>query len=48
MIPAMRIGATQAFVTCLTVVVIFGTLHILATANPGSRFTKLWVGVLGF
>ncbi len=48
MIPSLRIGATQAFITVLIVVVVFGTLHILATSQPGSKFTKVWVGVLGF
>lgn len=48
MVPAMRIGATQALIVFLIVVVMFGTLHIYASANPGSKFTKLWVGVLGF
>lgn len=48
MIPVFRIGATSVLYITLVVVVIFGTLHLLAAAYPDSTFRKVWVEGLGF
>lgn len=48
MIPVFRIGGMSVLYIAIVVIVIFGTLHLLATAHPQSAFTKVWVGALGF
>lgn len=48
MIPVFRIGGTSILFVTLSVIVVFGTLHLLATAYPDSKFSKVWVGGLGF
>lgn len=48
MIPVFRISGTSALFIFLTVTVLFGTLHLLATAYPNSTFAHVWVGALGF
>lgn len=48
MIPVFRIGGTSILFVTLTVLVVFGTLHLLATAHPDSMFSKVLVGALGF
>lgn len=46
-IPVLKISGTVALIVFLYVVVIFGTLHMLALAYPDSKFSKAWV-LLGF
>lgn len=48
MVPVFRIGGTSVLFIFLSVLIIFGTLHLVAAAYPDSRFTKVWVGALGF
>lgn len=48
MIPVFRIGGTSILFVFLAVLVLYGTLHLLATAYPDSAFTRVWVGALGF
>lgn len=46
-IPAFRIGGTQAIVIFLYVTVIFGALHLLAISYPDKALAKAWLS-LGF
>lgn len=46
-IPVLKISGTVALIVFLYVVVIFGTLHLLALSKPDSKFAKAWV-LLGF
>ncbi len=46
-IPVMKISGTVALIIFLYVVVIFGTLHLLALSKPDSKWAKAWI-LLGF
>lgn len=46
-IPVLKISGTVALIIFLYVVVMFGTLHLLALSKPDSQLAKAWI-VLGF
>lgn len=48
MVPVFRIGGTSVLFVFLAVLVTYGSLHLLATAYPDSKFAHVWVGALGF
>lgn len=46
-IPVLKISGTVAIIIFLYVVVIFGTLHLLALSKPESKLAQSWI-LLGF
>ena len=46
-IPVFRISGASAIVTFLYIAVIFGALHLLATATPNNKISQAWIA-LGF
>lgn len=46
-IPVLKVSGTVAIMITLYVVVIFGTLHLLALSFPDSKLAKSWI-LLGF
>jgi hypothetical protein len=46
-IPVLKISGTVALIIFLYVVVLFGTLHLVALSKPDSKWSKAWV-LLGF
>lgn len=46
-IPAFRIGGTQALVIFLYVTVVFGSLHLFAINYPSNKVAKAWLA-MGF
>lgn len=46
-IPAFRIGGTQAIVILLYVTIVFGSLHLFAITYPNAKLSKAWLA-LGF
>jgi hypothetical protein len=42
-----HIGGMTALITFLTVIALFGTLHLLAISRPESKLSQAWIG-LGF
>lgn len=45
--PVLNVNGTNALMVFLMMVVAFGSLHLLAAANPDARLSKAWVS-LGF
>ena len=48
MIPVFRIGGTSILYIFLVVLVLYGTLHLIAATYPDSTFKRVWVDGLGF
>lgn len=46
-IPVLKISGTVALIIFLYVVILFGTLHLVAISFPDSKLSKAWVA-LGF
>lgn len=46
-IPVLKVSGTVALIIFLYVVVLFGTLHLVALSYPDSKLAKAWV-LLGF
>lgn len=46
-IPVLKVSGTVAIMVFLYVVVIFGTLHLVAMSRPKSKFAQAWT-LLGF
>jgi hypothetical protein len=46
-VPVFRISGAGGIVVALYVLVVFGTLHLLAISNPEKRFAKVLLS-LGF
>lgn len=46
-IPVLKVSGTVALILFLYVVVLFGTLHLVALSYPDSKLAKAWV-LLGF
>lgn len=47
MVPVFKINGITAITVALYVVIIFGTLHLLALSFPDSKWAKAWI-LLGF
>lgn len=43
----LKVNGMQGLVIFLFIVAMFGTMHLLASSMPDSKFTKIWLG-LGF
>ena len=46
-IPVLKVSGTVAIMIALYVIVIFGTLHLVALSYPDSKLAKAWI-LLGF
>lgn len=46
-VPVFRVSGASAAVTFVYVMVIFGSLHLLATSTPNNKLSKAWIS-LGF
>lgn len=46
-VPVFKVGGSQAIVTFLYVVVMFGSAHLLATSLPNNKYAQAWLS-LGF
>lgn len=46
--PVIHISGSQALISFLMMVAIFGSIHLLAAAHPQSKFSQAWIGGLGF
>lgn len=46
-IPVVKVSGTVAVMVFLYVVVIFGSLHLLAISHPGNKYAQAWIA-LGF
>ena len=46
-VPVLKISFAQTLIIFLTVVIVFGALHLLAVSKPENKFFKSWLA-LGF
>jgi hypothetical protein len=46
-VPVLKVSGTVALIVFLYVVVLFGSLHLWATAKPESKLAQAWI-LLGF
>lgn len=47
-VPHFHISGIHAGVLFLSMVVIFGSLHLFAAANPDAKLSQAWTNGLGF
>lgn len=46
-IPVIKVSGTVAIMVTLYVIVVFGSLHLLAISKPQSKWAQAWIA-LGF